>query len=277
MKLVAMDISGSDPSLPFYVYLYRDTREGKELAPLYVGKGHDTSKRRNATRARRHWSQPSQNPILRNILSQMKSAGLLPRLEIVARFATEQEAFEHEGVLIARYGRRDNATGTLCNLTDGGEGPRGLVVSIETREKLRITSTNAKADPEVRRSISKTSTLMHSDPDFKSRLRAIMAEVVNRPEVRAAKSASVKASWENEGVRALRMRRQKEALSSPEARERKRSAALECLARPEVKESLSSASVARWGRDGEKQKQSERMREMWRVRRLRQQQQTVGA
>ena len=53
--------------------------------------------------------------------------------EILARWKTEQEAFEHEKFLIKCF--RDLGF-TLCNLTDGGEGPSGAVRSIETRAKL---------------------------------------------------------------------------------------------------------------------------------------------
>tara|TARA_B100001964_G_scaffold174183_1_gene191849 strand:- start:467 stop:877 length:411 start_codon:yes stop_codon:yes gene_type:complete len=35
---------------------------------------------------------------------------------------TEEEAFDHEIETIAYYGRKDNSTGILRNLTDGGEG-----------------------------------------------------------------------------------------------------------------------------------------------------------
>ena len=45
------------------------------------------------------------------------------RIRIVADKLTEQEAFNLEVELIAKYGRKDLGTGILKNKTDGGEGP----------------------------------------------------------------------------------------------------------------------------------------------------------
>lgn len=50
---------------------------------------------------------------------------------------TREEAEDLERELIARFGRLNTGTGILRNLTDGGDkGPRGQVMSPETREKM---------------------------------------------------------------------------------------------------------------------------------------------
>jgi hypothetical protein len=56
------------------------------------------------------------------------------RIIYLKRNLTEQEAIKHEIYMIAVYGRKDNGTGILRNLTDGGEGTSGRVVSEEQRE-----------------------------------------------------------------------------------------------------------------------------------------------
>lgn len=49
---------------------------------------------------------------------------------------TEEEAFNLEQYCIALYGRIDLGTGTLRNLTDGGDGSSGWRPSQETRNKM---------------------------------------------------------------------------------------------------------------------------------------------
>jgi hypothetical protein len=125
-------------STKFYVYLYRDPRPDKKLAPIYVGKG-------QGARAQQHLrDQARGNPLLRRILAKCKTLNLEPIIEIVERFASENDAFELEIALIAKYGRRDLCIGTLCNLTDGGEGPSGAV----NLEQWNAKATAAKANIE---------------------------------------------------------------------------------------------------------------------------------
>ena len=58
-------------------------------------------------------------------------------VEIVFDNITWEEACNKEIQLIKEYGRKNLGLGTLVNLTDGGEGNLGVVVSEETRIKLR--------------------------------------------------------------------------------------------------------------------------------------------
>lgn len=57
-------------------------------------------------------------------------------VEIIAKVETWELACELEQFLIQEYGRKDLGTGTLVNMTDGGEGRTNIVVSEETRQKM---------------------------------------------------------------------------------------------------------------------------------------------
>jgi len=55
-------------------------------------------------------------------------------IEIVATGLSKEDACELEMLLISEYGRKDLNTGTLSNLTDGGDGIKN--VSEETKQKI---------------------------------------------------------------------------------------------------------------------------------------------
>jgi hypothetical protein len=105
----------------FYVYAYlrnKDSPAGKQGTPYYIGKG----KGRRAYRDSGRKGAPT------------------PKDESCIIFLdqglTEQEALDLEMHYIALYGRIDIGTGTLRNLTDGGEGSTGWSPSQETRAKM---------------------------------------------------------------------------------------------------------------------------------------------
>lgn len=105
----------------FYVYMIFDLSG----IPRYVGKGSGARwKRRD-----RHCD----NPHLANIFKA--AGGSLPIVKVRERL-TEDEAFETEKALISAIGR-EAFGGTLTNVTDGGEGTSGAVMSAEWRERRR--------------------------------------------------------------------------------------------------------------------------------------------
>jgi hypothetical protein len=110
-------MEGQTTSNNFYVYIHR--LEGQEL-PFYIGKG----------RGRRAWKTDRRSQYWKNIVKEGRLS-----VEIVQNALTEKEAFELERLLIKQYGRRQYG-GCLCNLTDGGEGGSGMVMSEEAKAKL---------------------------------------------------------------------------------------------------------------------------------------------
>lgn len=115
----------------FYTYVWRDASG----VPFYVGKG----------KGRRAWITTQRSKPFKEIHSEGNC-----RVEIIDYFIHESQAHAHEVELISRYGRRDNGTGSLVNLTDGGEGTSGWVASEDTRAKIsraaigRIVSVSTK-------------------------------------------------------------------------------------------------------------------------------------
>ena len=75
-------------------------------------------------------------------------------VEIIFDNLTWKEACELEKSLIWLYGRRDLETGTLVNMTNGGEGTLGTVTTKETRKKLSEAGKNRKPTPETRKKLS---------------------------------------------------------------------------------------------------------------------------
>ena len=105
----------------FYTYLW--LRE--DGTPYYAGKG----KGRRAYRK----GCPSN---IENILIQ--------------EWPDEGGALEGEKILIAIYGRKDQGTGILRNLTDGGDGVSGMKQSEHAKKRVSETQTGRKASEETK-------------------------------------------------------------------------------------------------------------------------------
>jgi len=108
-------------------YLYRHIRLDKN-EPFYIG---------IATHLKRAYDKSSRkNKIWQSIISKTDY-----EVEILFDDLTREQVLEKEKEFIALYGRIDKKTGTLCNLTDGGEDftgqwNKGRKASEETKKKL---------------------------------------------------------------------------------------------------------------------------------------------
>lgn len=115
----------------FFIYELLDPRS-KEIR--YVGKTNNPRRRYS-----QHLYCSKYNKRTSHCVRWIKSLldiGLEPILEIKEEFNNESECFVREIELISEY--RNNGV-RLTNLTDGGEGQSGRVVSEETRKKISDT------------------------------------------------------------------------------------------------------------------------------------------
>lgn len=96
--------------MDFYTYQY----QRPDGTIYYVGKGKNN---RAFTKNSKYVPVPSRACIL------------------IQHWESEEKAFEMEKWWISFWGRKDNGTGILRNLTDGGEGSSGYILSDEQKKK----------------------------------------------------------------------------------------------------------------------------------------------
>lgn len=125
-------------------YIYRHIRLDKNEV-FYIGKG---SKPNKATCFNKEYvrafSTQGRNKIWRQIVSKTNY-----EVEIMFECDDESQVFQKETELIEFYGRKDLKEGTLANLTFGGEGNIGKIVSEETRKKQSLVKLGTKFSPEA--------------------------------------------------------------------------------------------------------------------------------
>ena len=227
----------------FYVYIYRDPREGKALQPIYVGKG-TKRKGRPYSRAHIHWREGTHNSLFRRVLKKIADLGMEPIIEINAEFDDEKEALNHERALVAKFGRRNIGTGTLCNLADGGIGPTGVVISDEIRE-IRRASMNARyADPAEREKTGEHARRLWADPEYREKVTTRAAEGCRRPEVRDAHGRRFRELWRDDAYREKQIRNITEINSRPEVKAIKSQQTKERWNDPEQREKFLSGGAA---------------------------------
>lgn len=139
----------------FYVYLHRRKTDG---TIFYVGKGSGTRAWKTVGRSKKWQAVASKHGLV---------------VEIVQSGMQEWWAFELEMQLILA------SSPSLCNLTDGGEGASGLVLSRQQREALRSRTTSMFEDESFRAKHQKSVLEAMSRPDviekISSRTKAAMA------------------------------------------------------------------------------------------------------
>jgi len=121
--------------------VYRHIRLDKN-EPFYIGIGKDT---------KRAYYKLRRNGLWNNIVAKSEY-----EVEILMEDITYEKALEKEKEFISLYGRIDKNTGSLANLTDGGEGTIGAIRSEEYRRNVSKSLTGRKIPREIVEKIRNT-------------------------------------------------------------------------------------------------------------------------
>ena len=158
----------------FYTYVHLKETTGE---PFYVGKGKGDRAVRHVNRSL-HW---------RNVVAKHGHT-----VQILREWDSEDEAFEHEKLLISQYRSMGYP---LVNLTDGGEGASGLQHSEEFRARMSEARKGKIFTPETRTKLSEAHKGKSPSPETRARMSEARKGRKGRshtPETRAKISEALK-------------------------------------------------------------------------------------
>jgi hypothetical protein len=118
-----------------YRHIRLDTNQ-----PFYIGIGRTEKRAYEKKYRNNHWN---------SIVNKVDY-----KVEVLFDDLDWESACEKEKEFICLYGRQDTNTGILCNMTDGGEGGIGVVVSDEAKKKLSESKKGYKHSEEAKLKMS---------------------------------------------------------------------------------------------------------------------------
>ena len=223
----------------FYVYVYRDPRPSKSNQPVYVGKG-------TGDRDLSHWSRGSHNKPFQDFISHLKLRGFVAPCQRVLETEDEAAAFAKEVELIALYGRRTLKTGTLFNLTDGGEGGSGTVRTKAHKQVDSMFSTAHWQDPIYRAKIVAAQLLVQGTPEARSKKSVSSTEAWADPATRTKRQTGIKRARSTVASKTKTSEQAKAQWSDPEYAAMQTANNKEIANRVEVKAAKAAAAKALW-------------------------------
>jgi hypothetical protein len=160
-------------------YVYRHIRLDKN-EPFYIGIGSDTEYKRAKEKARR-------SQLWKKIVTKSEYI-----VEIIADNLSVEFAKEKEIEFIKLYGRIDKRNGTLCNMTDGGDGIHGYIFSKSHREKLSIKAKGRIISEEQKEKLRKYKLGVKNSDEARRKISIANKNRKNTPEQNLASSIRMK-------------------------------------------------------------------------------------
>jgi hypothetical protein len=187
--------------MEYYAYCYRDPSRLDicgEPERIYVGKG-------KGRRVKAHLGRSDKHPFTER-LKKMRQNGVEPIIEFLCQGVDDELACLVEMEAINKYGRKDLKLGPLLNLTNGGEGEGGWVLTPARKENMakayeaskekRLNRlAEARAKPQYKANQSKAQTTRWNNEERRLAQKAKQNERWSDAEKREAQSQKLKAYW----------------------------------------------------------------------------------
>jgi hypothetical protein len=247
----------------FYLYVYLDPRKPGsyqfnyyhfEFEPIYIGKGKNYRKNDHIYECRLN---NSVNKKKINKIRKILNIGLEPIIKIIDKSSSEAEIFKKEIYLIDLIGRHDENRGSLCNLTNGGDGVSGYKWTEEQR-KTFIETRTGKNHPnygkprseETRRKISEANKgKKHTEEHRRKNSEAKKAAMTDNLKIKLSEQA--KKAWEDKEYKLYQSDLAKKRWENEDYREKVTTAIRERNKKDEYKKKMKEASMLghlkRWG------------------------------
>lgn len=174
---------------PHYCYILK--RPNGE--PFYVGVGTGYRVTQHVSAAKSGKGRDHRLSIIRKVLR----SGSDILYEIAGFFSEWKDAAALEVETIARIGRHNKGLGPLANLTDGGEGTHGRIVSDEQRKILSGIFKGRTISEEQKHLNSVASKKNWQNPDIRARNIAATKAAMARPEIKEKTAEANRVAWES--------------------------------------------------------------------------------